>query len=95
MLKVFVHIHNKRDYMDKKVFVEIEMPYVPRVGEFFYMGEEMLEELESKIKHNTNSEIIYKDIELECCICVVSVCYIQNKQEIHIELYERHDIQKD
>lgn len=47
-----VHIKNDNEFIDSEVFVEIELPAVPRKGEILYLNEEQYEILENKAKSN-------------------------------------------
>jgi hypothetical protein len=38
MIKVKVHVKNNVEYMDENVFVEIELPTLPRIGETLFLG---------------------------------------------------------
>ena len=52
MYKIKVHIKNHSDFLDSNVFVEIELPAVPRKTEILYLNEEQYEILENKAKSN-------------------------------------------
>jgi hypothetical protein len=52
MYKIKVHIKNDNDFLDSNVFVEIELPAVPRKGEILYLNEEQQEILKNKAKLN-------------------------------------------
>lgn len=47
-----VYIKNDNEFIDSEVFVEIELPAVPRKGEILYLNEEQYEILENKAKSN-------------------------------------------
>ena len=51
MYKIRVHINNENEYIDNRVFVDIELPAVPRKGEFLYLGDN-LSKLEEKAKED-------------------------------------------
>jgi hypothetical protein len=52
MYKIMVHIKNDNEFIDSEVFVEIELPAVPRKGEILHLTKEQHEILENKAKSN-------------------------------------------
>lgn len=47
-----VHIKNENNYIDDNVCVQIELPAVPRTGEFLYLQNDLKQVLEDKVKSN-------------------------------------------
>lgn len=50
MYKIRVHIRNKAVLIDEAVFIDIELPSIPRKGEIVFLDEKLIEELENKAK---------------------------------------------
>ena len=50
MYKIKVHINNNNQFLDSDVFVEIELPAVPRKGDNLYLTQEQQEILKNKVK---------------------------------------------
>ena len=48
MYKIKVHIKNENEFIDSNVFVDIELPAIPGIGEVLYLNEEQREILEKK-----------------------------------------------
>ena len=59
MIKINVHIYNENEATDSDVFVQIQLPFVPRVGEFVILTDEERDELIDKIKKSPNRENYY------------------------------------
>lgn len=90
MFKVKISIHNEMDRFDENVFVEIEMPYVPRVGDLIWLtheNDEILQRLIEPIKENYNC--VYNDrVCVEEYMYVSDVCYKATQKEIWVELID-------
>lgn len=54
-MKAYLHIHNTWEFCHKEVMAEIEVDNRPMVGDIFWMGEEVQDELEKKIVAYVNS----------------------------------------
>ncbi|WP_321514943.1 hypothetical protein [Marinifilum fragile] len=52
MLKVRIFVKNENVYKDDNVFIDVQLPSVPRKGETIFLSEESYAELESKAKGN-------------------------------------------
>ena len=52
MFKIHLHIHAPEDFIDRQVYVPIELPFVPQKGDYLYVPEELLHELENKARRN-------------------------------------------
>lgn len=50
MIKIRVHVHNEELFMDEKVFVDIELPFVPQKGDALFLTEEHKNELVQQAK---------------------------------------------
>jgi hypothetical protein len=50
MYKIMVHIKNENTFIDDNVSVQIELPAVPRNGEFLYLDNDSIQILEDKAK---------------------------------------------
>jgi hypothetical protein len=48
MFKIKIHIDTKRTYFDDNVFVDVELPAIPRVGEYIDLDDDLVEQLEDK-----------------------------------------------
>lgn len=59
MYKIMVHIKNDNDFIDSNVFVEIELPTVPRKGEILYLNEKQQEILKNKVKSDLKIALNY------------------------------------
>ena len=59
MYKIKVYINNYNQFIDSDVFVEIELPAVPRKGENLYLTEEQQEILKNKVKSDLKIAINY------------------------------------
>jgi hypothetical protein len=59
MYKIKVHIKNDNDFLDSNVFVEIQLPAVPRKGEILYLNEEQQEILKKKVKSDLKIAVNY------------------------------------
>lgn len=59
MYKVKVYIHSESVHHDEIVNVEIELPSIPRVGEYLYLTAELIAELENKAKSDLVVAIKY------------------------------------
>lgn len=92
MIKVHIHIYSENgNYMDYRVSQVVKLNVVPRIGETFFMDEEMCCNLEKQAMEN-NLQYAYKEylylkdrLTYEDCIKVKDVCHYSNG-EIHIEL---------
>lgn len=49
MIKIHIHIHNDLTYMDPDVFIEIQLPQVPRKCEEIILTPEMYEKLTRQV----------------------------------------------
>lgn len=54
-----VHIKNENTYIDDNVYVQIELPAVPRKGEILYLDNDLKQVLEDKAKSNLEVAIKY------------------------------------
>ena len=55
MVKVRIHICNDFEYMDKRVYVDIKLPAVPRIGEVIWLGEKPCRHLENMARKNLDT----------------------------------------
>ena len=98
MIKVRVHIYNTNIHTDSNVFIDIELPCAPRENELLYLSESSRLKLEDMIKTKAKfPKTFYKSwicshekdsFNLEDAIKVTSVCYVEGRDFIHIELDE-------
>lgn len=59
MKKIRVHIANDTKFMDPKVFVDINLPAIPRKGELIYLKNEQIRELEEKACEDIEDILFY------------------------------------
>lgn len=52
MKKIHVHVESESVYMDEDVFVFIELPSIPRKGEFIWLSSELIDKLEMQATKN-------------------------------------------
>ena len=50
MIKTRIHIKTTNEFMDDSLFILTELPFVPRVGDRIQLSQDMLNELEQKVK---------------------------------------------
>jgi len=50
MKKVKIHVCNDYTFLDDDVYVEIELPTIPRIGEIVYLNDDLFNKLEKQIK---------------------------------------------
>jgi hypothetical protein len=52
MIKIRVHIHSEESFMDEKVFLDIELPFVPQKGDTLFLTEGQKRDLKIKAISN-------------------------------------------
>ena len=50
MIKTRIHIKTTNEFMDDSLFILTELPFVPRVGDRIQLSQDMLNELEQKVR---------------------------------------------
>ena len=49
-----IYIDNEGTFMDNLVSIDIQLPECPRKGDVLYLTDELIEELENKVKNDIN-----------------------------------------
>ncbi len=102
MYTIFVHFPCAEDYMDKAVQFEIQMPFVPRIGDHIFIDPQDYKHLEEKVEQNEALRKRYKRwiyggqrCSFDDASIVTAVVWNNNNETIHIELGEAVDEERD
>ena len=104
-MKAYLHIHNTWECCHNEVMVEIEIDNRPMVGDIFWMGEEIQEELQRQITEYVNrAESSYQrdaygernerrpfGICIDDCVCVVKTVWKRHNDGKFYLHFELHD----
>jgi hypothetical protein len=58
-MKVSVHFYNGQDAFDQEVKIELDMPYIPRLGDIIVLTGEQLREVEDDVDWDKYHEAVY------------------------------------
>ncbi len=96
MYKIFIHFKLEEGWCDDAVKLEIEIPYVPRVGDSLFLDPSEYATLEKKVQESKHLSKLYArwmygpEEDRYCSFDdaqeVKSITYVANTQKIHIEL---------
>jgi hypothetical protein len=63
-----IHIKNADDYMDSRVYVDVEMPCIPRKGDMIWLNEEQEQSLRECIIRESKNNIEIATIDYSHCL---------------------------
>lgn len=102
MYTIYVHFPCAEDYMDKAVQLEIQMPFVPRIGDCLFIDPQDYKHLERKVEQTEALKKRYKRwiyggqrCSFDDASIVIAVVWNNNDSTIHIELGENLDEERD
>lgn len=91
MYKIIVHVKNEKILFDPKICIEINLPFIPKRGDFILLNDSLIAELEDKaFKYDhyripkwrpDNNTFSFFTLEY-----VDRVGYIADTDEIHIDM---------
>lgn len=94
-MKIKVHISNRSHFLDPRVVALVEVPIIPRIGEYLYVSEDTRSTLERLAIGRIGWGSAYADwvnpqepnrVNLKSAIRVVDVAYMEGSPYISIEL---------
>lgn len=65
MVKVKIFIDNDGLFLDDEVSLDVELQYLPRIGDYLYLSESSYEKLIKKIRYSTERPEDYIDYYLQ------------------------------